>query len=74
MVRINVMYIGRWLCAAGLCVKESGAQMRFGFIASFLMAILAIVSVFIDIPIVSQYAFWFVVGAYILLAGAGSRW
>jgi len=48
--------------------------MRFGFITSFLMAILAIVSVFIDIPIVSQYAFWFIVGAYILLAGAGSRW
>ena len=46
--------------------------MRFGFIASFVMAILAIVGVFIDIPIVSQYAFWFVVGAYILLAG--SRW
>lgn len=44
--------------------------MRFGFIASFVMAILAIVGVFIDIPIVSQYAFWFVVGAYILLAGS----
>ena len=58
----------------GPCASELGVDMRFGFIASFLMAILAIVSVFIDIPIVSQYAFWFVVGAYILLAGAGSRW
>jgi len=46
--------------------------MRFGFITSFAMAILAIVSVFTDIPIVSQYAFWFVVGAWIVLAGAGS--
>jgi hypothetical protein len=46
--------------------------MRFGFITSFAMAILAIVSVFIDIPIVTPFAFWFVVGAYILLAGAGS--
>jgi hypothetical protein len=46
--------------------------MRFGFIASFIMAILGIVGVFIDIPIVSQYAFWFVVAAYIVLAG--SRW
>jgi hypothetical protein len=46
--------------------------MKFGFITSFAMAILAIVSVFIDIPIVSLYASWFVVGAYILLAGAGS--
>jgi hypothetical protein len=46
--------------------------MRFGFITSFAMAILAIVSVFIEIPIVSQFAFWFVVGAWIVLAGAGS--
>ena len=69
----SVICIDRWLCAAcGPCVKEPGVQMRFGFIASFVMAILAIVGVFIDIPIVSQYAFWFVVGAYILLAG--SRW
>ena len=53
-------------------VKNPGVQMRFGFITSFVMAILAIVGVFIEIPIVSQYAFWFVVGAYIVLAG--SRW
>jgi hypothetical protein len=31
--------------------------------------ILAVVGVFIEIPIVSNYAFWFAVGAYILLAG-----
>jgi hypothetical protein len=46
--------------------------MRFGFIASFVMAILGIVGVFIEIPFVSQYAFWVIVAAYILLAG--SRW
>jgi hypothetical protein len=44
--------------------------MRFGFIASFIIAILAIVDVFIPIPIVSQYAFWVVVAAYIVLAGS----
>jgi hypothetical protein len=48
--------------------------MRFGFITSFVMAISAIVSVFVEIPFVSQYAFWVVVVAYILLAGSGSRW
>jgi hypothetical protein len=53
-------------------MSHAEAQMRFGFITSFLMAILAIVSVFIDIPIVSLYAFWFVVGAYVVLTGAGS--
>jgi hypothetical protein len=48
--------------------------MRFGFIASFVMAILAIVSVFVDIPFVSQFAFWVVVATYAMLAGVGSRW
>ena len=43
--------------------------MNFGFIASLVVVILAVVGVFIEIPIVSNYAFWFAVGAYILLAG-----
>jgi len=43
--------------------------MSFGFIASLVMAIVGIVGVFITIPIVSEYAFWVVVGAYIVLAG-----
>jgi len=43
--------------------------MSFGFIASLVMAIVGIVGVFITIPIVSEYAFWVVIGAYIVLAG-----
>ena len=46
--------------------------MRFGFIASLVMAILGVVGVFIPIPFVSDYAFWVIVAAYIMLAG--SRW
>ena len=46
--------------------------MRFGFIASLIMAILGVVGVFIPIPFVSDYAFWVIVAAYIMLAG--SRW
>ena len=42
--------------------------MNFGFVASLIVIILAVLSVFIEIPIVSNYAFWFSVGAYILLA------
>jgi hypothetical protein len=34
------------------------------------MVILAVVGVFIELPIVSDYAFWFAVGAYIVLAGS----
>jgi hypothetical protein len=42
---------------------------NFGFVASLIVVILAVLSVFIEIPIVSTYAFWFVVAAYIMLAG-----
>ena len=42
---------------------------NFGFVASLIVIILAVLSVFIEIPIVSNYAFWFAVGAYIMLAG-----
>jgi hypothetical protein len=45
---------------------------NFGFVASLLVIITAVLSVFIEIPIVSNYAFWFAVGAYIMLAG--TRW
>jgi hypothetical protein len=38
-------------------------------VASLVLVILAVVGVFIEIPLVSNYAFWFAVGAYILLAG-----
>ncbi len=44
--------------------------MNFGFVLSLLIVILAVVGVFIEIPLVSNYAFWFAVGAYMLLAGS----
>ncbi len=43
--------------------------MNFGFVLSLLIVILAVLSVFIEIPLVSNYAFWFAVGAYVMLAG-----
>jgi hypothetical protein len=42
---------------------------NFGFVASLIVVILAVLSVFIEIPIVSNYAFWFAIGAYSMLAG-----
>jgi hypothetical protein len=47
--------------------------MRFGFIASLVIAILGVVGAFVPIPFVSEYAFWFVAVAYIVLAGATRR-
>jgi hypothetical protein len=43
---------------------------NFGFVASLIMVIFAVLSVFIQIPLVSDYAFWFAVGAYVILAGS----
>ena len=44
--------------------------MNFGFVLSLVLVILAVVGVFIQIPIVSDFAFWFAIGAYMLLAGS----
>jgi len=38
-------------------------------IISLLVAGLAVVAVFVPIPIVSDYAFWFLVAAYVMVAG-----
>jgi len=46
---------------------------NMGFVVSLVVVILAVLGVFIEIPIVSNYAFWFAVGAYILLAGSYRR-
>jgi hypothetical protein len=42
---------------------------NFGFVLSLLLVILAVVAVFIEIPLVSNYAFWFAIAAYVTLAG-----
>jgi hypothetical protein len=47
--------------------------MSFGFIFSLILALVAIVSVFVFIPLVSEYAFWFALAAYIILGGT-RRW
>jgi hypothetical protein len=50
--------------------------MFFGRIASLVMSYAAIVGVFAEIPIVSNWAFWFMLGAYLLWIGVnelGSR-
>ena len=38
------------------------------FLLTLAVAILAVVSYFIDIPFVSQNRFWFMTGSYVLLA------
>jgi hypothetical protein len=59
----------RWASAHEGTVAGETWAVNFGFVASLIVVIMAVLSVFIEIPIVSNYAFWFVVGAYIMLAG-----
>jgi hypothetical protein len=37
--------------------------------ASIVIAIIAVLGVFVEIPIVSDYAFWVMAGAYLVWAG-----
>ena len=46
--------------------------MNFGFVLSLVLVILAVVGVFIEIQIVTNYAVWFAVAAYVILAGSKS--
>lgn len=43
--------------------------MNLLYVLSLLMVGIAIVAVYNDIPFVSQYTFWVVIAAYIILAG-----
>jgi hypothetical protein len=45
-------------------------MINFGFFFSLILALLAVAAVFIEIPFVSNYAFWFAVAAYVILASS----
>jgi hypothetical protein len=47
--------------------------MNMLFVASLMAAMLALVGVFIEIPVVSNFAFWVLMGAYVMLAGSQAR-
>ena len=38
------------------------------FLISLILAIIAVIGVFVGIPFVSQYAFWIAIAAYVVLA------
>jgi uncharacterized protein (DUF983 family) len=44
--------------------------MKFGLGLSLVLVGFAVVGVFIDIPFVSNYAFWVAIAAYIILAAS----
>lgn len=44
------------------------APTQLVFLISLVLAVLGVLAIFISIPIVSAYAFWFVVAGYVVLA------
>jgi hypothetical protein len=44
--------------------------MKFAFMISLTLVVLAILGVFTFIPLVSNYAFWFVIAAWFIVAGS----
>jgi hypothetical protein len=46
---------------------EVGGQMKWGLVASLVITLLAIVSVFVEIPIVSNYSFWVLFSSWLLV-------
>jgi len=59
------MYYQRWL----IIRPYFGGQMNFGRMVSIVIAIVAVLGVFVEIPIVSDYAFWILVAAYLVVVG-----
>ena len=44
--------------------------MHWMFVVALIIGIIAIVSIFVFIPFVTEYAFWVLTAAFLLLAGA----
>lgn len=60
---------GIWACCSPIRVQLGRSALNPVFTASLLLAALALVGVFIEIPFISNYAFWVLMAAYIMLAG-----
>jgi hypothetical protein len=60
---------GFWACCSPIRVQLGRSALNPVFTASLLLAALALVGVFIEIPVISNYAFWVLMAAYIMLAG-----
>jgi hypothetical protein len=68
------MRLRRVLSEVGdLADRIFGRQMSFGRMASLVIAIVAVLAIFVEIPIVSDYAFWVLVGALLIWMGVHSQ-
>jgi hypothetical protein len=53
--------------------RSDALAINFVFVLSLILAGLAVVGVFIEIPFISNYAFWVAITAYVILAGLEHR-
>jgi hypothetical protein len=53
--------------------RAGAGRVNLLFVLSFMVAMPSLVSVFIEIPLVSNYAFWALMAAYIMLAGSAAK-
>jgi hypothetical protein len=60
----------RWSAKAS---RSEALTINFVFVLSLILAGLAVVGVFIEIPFISNYAFWVAIAAYVILAGLEHR-
>lgn len=44
------------------------APAQLTFLISLVLAVLGVLAIFVSIPVVSGYAFWFVVAGYVVIA------
>ena len=44
--------------------------MHLGFLVALVIGIVAIIAVFVEIPIISDYAFWVLLVAYLIIVGS----
>ena len=49
--------------------SSSTKAIKWGVMTSLVLLLVAIVGVFVEIPIVSDYAFWILVAAYLVVVG-----
>ena len=63
------------MCARALR-QETGQETRkmdFGFIAALVIAIVAIVDLFADLPLIGGYAFWVLLGGFLVLVATTKK-
>jgi hypothetical protein len=63
------------MCAREMCeaAGQETLKMDFGFIAALVIAIVAIVDLFADLPLIGGYAFWVLLSGFLVLVATTKK-